>query len=140
MSLCLFPFLPALSPLEARTGPAQSKDELTLAAARTAIGEMYDAWGRARVELDKATLDSILAPDFYVLLEGRKISREKFLGDISSARTGYRLTRFDADILTVQRTEKGWTVVVNEKCELKIPAAGGVRAKVCSFRVARDGW
>jgi hypothetical protein len=85
-------------------------------------------------------MDSVLAPEFYVLLNGRKISREQFLSDISRELKGIRLTRFDADILTVQRTEKGWTVVITEKLELVNLGSGGETGKACSFWVTRDGW
>lgn len=138
--LCLLLCLTGASSLVANHPPVQKKSETTPAAARAAIEKTYDAWGRARVELDRETMDSILAPDFYVLLDGRKISREKFIGDISRERMGSRLTRFDADVLTVQKTEEGWTAVITEKLEISIMGSGGETQKGYSFWITRDGW
>lgn len=115
-------------------------DELTPAAARTAIDEMYKRWGRARIGLDTKEMETILAPDFYVSLYGQKISREKFIHDISQKRADVRLTRFDTDILTVRRTENEWTVVISEKIELTSAGSATASHKVCSHWVTRDGW
>ena len=138
--LTLWPVLLAASALMASQPQAPKQEELTPAAARAAINAMYVTWGRARVELDKETLDSILAPDFYVSLYGRELSREKFLSDISQERPGSRLTRFDAEILTIRKTEKDWTVVIAEKIEVAISGSDGEARKVCSLWVTRDGW
>ncbi|MEW6742838.1 MAG: hypothetical protein AB1486_08765 [Planctomycetota bacterium] len=138
--LCPLLLLLATSALVSSSQQAATKAQTTPAAARGAIGTVYEAWGRARVELDKETLNSILAPEFYVLLDGRQISREKFLGDICQKRVGARLTRFDPNILTVQPTDKGWTVVINEKLEIEILGSGGNRQKAYSFWVTHDGW
>ena len=139
-AFCLLPILLAASVLVANQSQAPEQDELTPAAARAAINARYKSWGRARVELDRQTLDSILAPDFYVSLYGQRLSRDKFLSDISQERPGFRLTRFDADILTVQKTEKDWTVVISEKLEITIAGPGGQTRKACSFWITRDGW
>ncbi len=139
-AFCLLSLLLAGSVLVANEPPASKPRELTPAAARKAINERYEAWGRARVGFDKMAMDSMLAPDFYVQLYGRRISRDKFLSDISEQRPGSRLTRFDTAILTLQRTEEGWTVVITEKLELEVVGSDGKPAKVCSFWVTRDGW
>ncbi|MHC4697747.1 MAG: nuclear transport factor 2 family protein [Planctomycetota bacterium] len=138
--LCLLPFLLAASVLAANQPRAPKQGELTPEAARAAIDATYKRWGRARVELDRETMDSMLAPDFYVSLYGQRLSREKFLSDISQERSGFRLTRFDTDILTVQKTEEDWTVVIAEKLEVTIVGSGGETHKACSFWVTRDGW
>ncbi len=117
-----------------------SSDEVSPAAARAAIDARYDEWARARVELDRETLDSIMTPDFYVLLYEKKISREKFLSDITRETEGVSLTRFDPEILTVRKSGDGWTAVITEKLEFSIPAPEGGSQKVCSFWVTRDGW
>ncbi len=139
-ALCLSPFLLAASVLAVNQLETPKQDELTPAAARAAIDATYTKWGRARVELDKETLDSIMAPDFYVSLYGRKLSREKFLSDISQERPGSRLTRFDTDILTVRKTEKDRTVVISEKLEITMVGSDGETHKAYSFWVTRDGW
>lgn len=115
-------------------------NEVTPAEARAAIDARYGEWARARVELDKETLDSVMSPDFYVLLYEEKISREKFLSDITQERPGISLTRFDPDILTVRKTDDGWTAVISEKLEFTVQGADGETKKVCSFWVTRDGW
>jgi hypothetical protein len=137
---CLLPFLLAVSMPAPNQLQEPKRDELTPAAARAAIDAMYKQWGRARVGLDKETLNSILAPDFHVSLYGQEISREKFLSDISQKRSGSRLTRFDTDILTVRKTDKDWTVVISEKIEFTIPGSGDEERKVYSLWVTRDGW
>jgi len=132
---CLLPLFLVASEPAGETPAAE-----TPASARAAIEAKYDVWGRARVALDKKTLDSILAPDFYVLLYGQKISREKFLGDITREREGASLTRFDADVLTVRQSETGWTAVITEKLELAVITSEGETEKVCSLWITRDGW
>ncbi|UCC32580.1 MAG: nuclear transport factor 2 family protein, partial [Phycisphaerales bacterium] len=139
-AFCLLPLYLAASVLAANLLQAPKQGELTPAAARAAIDAMYKKWGRARVELDRETMDSILAPDFYVLLYGQRLSREKFLSDISQERSGFRLSRFDTDILTVRKTEKDWTVVISEKLEVTILGSDGEKQKACSLWVTRDGW
>ncbi len=138
--LFLLPLLPPASALVEDEQEAPKQSEPTLAAARAAIGATYVRWGRARVELDKEMMDSILSSDFYVSLYGRKISREKFISDISQERPGSRLTRFDTDILTVRKTEKDWTVVIAEKLEITASGPDGETRKAYSYWVTRDGW
>jgi hypothetical protein len=137
--LCLPPFLVTASALVQDQSETPTQAEPTLADARAAIGATYVRWGRARIELDKETLDSILAPDFYVSLYGRKISREEFLSAISRERSDRRLTRFDVEVLTVRKTEQGWTTVIAEKIET-IVGPDGETQKQCSLWVTRDGF
>ncbi|MFH1416918.1 MAG: hypothetical protein ABII12_01335 [Planctomycetota bacterium] len=139
-AFCLLPLLLIGPVLVANEPPTPKQRELTPAAARAAISARYEAWGRARVELDKKTMDSMLAPDFYVSLYGRRLSRDQFISDISEPRSGTHLTRFDTEILTVKKTEEGWTLVIAEKLERMIAGPDGKPAKVCSFWVTRDGW
>ena len=138
--LGLVPFLVAASALAQDQPAAPKQAEPTLADARAAIDATYVGWGRARVELDRQTLDSILAPDFYVSLYGRKISREEFLNAISLEHPGHRLSRFDVEVLTVQKSEEGWTAVIAEKIEVTIVGSGGETQKRCSLWVTRDGF
>jgi hypothetical protein len=51
-----------------------------------------------------------------------------------------RLTRFDAEILTVQKTEDGWSVVITEKLESERVTDDGKTERVCGLWVTRDGW
>jgi len=121
--------------------PEASKEPaVTPATARAAIDEMYKAWGRARVAVDKKTLDSIMAPDFYVSLYGKRLSRDKFLSDITQNRPEVHLTRFDTEILTLRKTEAEWTAVISEKIEVTFTGPDGKTKKICSLWVTRDGW
>lgn len=138
--LCLSPVLVAASVIIQAQPRAPKPAETTLADARAAIGATYLRWGRARVEIDKKALDSILAPDFYVSMYGEKLSREKFLAEISTKKPGVRLTRFDVDVLTVRKTERGWTAVIAEKVEFAISGSGSEPQKACSYWVTRDGF
>jgi len=78
-----------------------------LAEARKIIADGNREWARARVALDRPTSERMLAPDFYVQLQGRKLTRQEFLDGISAAQQGVRLTRFDATVLTVKPTADG---------------------------------
>jgi hypothetical protein len=138
--LFLVLFLLIASLLAARPLQETKQAEVTPAAAREAIEAGYAVWARARIEYDKEAMESMLAPEFHVILEGREISGEKFVGDVSQKRDDVRLTRFDPEVLTVQKSEKGWTVVITEKLELEVAQPGGESKKVCSFWVTRDGW
>ncbi|UCD76287.1 MAG: hypothetical protein JSV91_05060 [Phycisphaerales bacterium] len=122
----------------ARATQDAQEPAMTAATARTEIGEMYRRWGKARVEYDRETMETILASDFYAKVGEREIPRDRFLSDVSEVQSRFRLTRFDADILTVQQTEAGWTVVITEKLELDFADETGEAQKVCSFWVTRD--
>jgi hypothetical protein len=137
-ALCALPLLLATSAFAVRVF---QEEEATPPAAtvRAEINAMYDEWGRARVEHDKAALEAMLAPEAYVLLDGQKISREDFLRGASQVNPGVRLTRFDADVLTVQQADEGWTVVITEKVEYAISAPDGEIQAAYGFWVTRDG-
>lgn len=137
--LCALPML-----LAASSFLANQEEEPTAqspaAAAREAIEKTYAEWARARVEYDRETMESILADDFYVLLYEQRITREKFLGDISEQRSGARLTRFDPAVLTVRPTEDGWVAVITEKLELEGIGPDGKALRGYSLWITRDGW
>jgi hypothetical protein len=77
----------------------------------------------------------MLASDFYVQLQGRKLTRQEFIDAISVQRPGVKLTRFDASVLTVQPSADGWVAVIHEKLEFDSP-----KGKVYSLWITRDGW
>jgi len=139
--LVLVPALLATVALAARR-PQEQVDVHTSESAREAITTAYEEWGRARVELDREAMDAALAPEFRVLLADRELSREEFLGQISQARLGARLTRFDVSVLTVREADPGWIAVITEKLELEVPVPGGPgeTRTVYSFWVTRDGF
>jgi hypothetical protein len=119
------------SPLSSR----QDSSRITAAEARKIIADGNRQWGKARIEYDNEMFEKMLATDFYVLLQGQKLTRQQFIEAISAQRSGVKLTRFDATVLTVQRDADGWVAVIHEKLEIDSP--GG---KVYSLWITRDGW
>ncbi len=138
-ALFVLPLLLGLSALALEQAGERGPDELDAAEVRQELTAMYEAWGRARVALDREAMEAILAPEFLVQLYGQEISREKFVTDVSQQRPGSRLGRFDASILTVQQTGEAWTVVIDEKLEFEIDVAEGQTQKLCSYWITRDG-
>ena len=120
--------------------PNGAQDKLTAGAAREEIVALYAQWGRARVSFDEEAIERMLDPEFYVLLDGRRISREEFVTMILRKSPDRQLTRFDVDVLTVQQDGDGWTAVISEKIEIAITAADGSIQKAYSFWVTRDGF
>ena len=59
---------------------AAEAPKLTTAEARRIIADGNREWGRARVALDRAAFEKTLAPDFYVQLPDRKITRQRRIG------------------------------------------------------------
>jgi hypothetical protein len=121
----------AASPLFSR----QSSSPITAAEARKIIADGNRQWGKARIEYDKETFEKMLAKDFYVLLRGQKLTRQEFIELISVQRSGVKLTRFDATVLTVQPDADGWVAVIHEKLEID-----SLAGKVYSLWITRDGW
>jgi len=124
-------FVAAATPLSI----GQDNKQITAAEARKIIAEGNRQWGKARVEFDKETFEKMLAPEFYVQLPNRKLSRKQFINVISYQQPGVKLSRFDATVLTVSRAADGWVAVIHEKLELET-ATG----KIYSLWITRDGW
>lgn len=120
-------------------GPAlaQSAPQLTPAEARRIIADGNIAWGKARVALDQATFQKMLAPDFYVQLPDQKMTRQEFLDRISAHPPNGRLTRFDARVLTVAPSADGWIALIQEKLEYERSDGKG---KAYALWITRDGW
>jgi hypothetical protein len=121
-----------------RPSQAKSEPETTAAGVRTHLNAVYEMWERARVEYDREAMEAILAPEFFVLSEGDEISRSQFLEEVSKRKPTSRIKRFDADILTVRRVERGWQVVISEKLEYEIDGSEGQTRTAYSFWVTRD--
>ena len=84
---------------------AQNPPPATPPEVRKAIADGNIAWGKARVSLDTKTFEQYLAPDFYVQLNDRKITRQEFIDHISKLPPGVTLTRFDAFPLTIEQKD-----------------------------------
>ena len=74
---------------------SQDSQAVISADARKVIEAGYAEWGKARVALDKNTFEKMLAPDSYVQLSDRRLTRQEFIDRISSYPQGVRLTRGD---------------------------------------------
>ncbi len=115
---------------------SQDAPKLSPAEARKIIADGNVEWGKARVALDKPTFERMLAPDFYVQLQDRKLTRAEFIDGISSNPPGLKLIRFDASVLTVRPEKDGtWVALIYEKLEFE--RAG---EKIYTLWITRDGW
>ena len=113
---------------------------LTPAEARRIIADGNREWGRARVALDRPAFERTLAPDFYVQMpDDKKITRQEFLGMISSNPTGGKLVRFDASVLTVEPTPSPdtWVATIQEKLEFERTDG---KPRTYSLWITRDTW
>jgi ketosteroid isomerase-like protein len=115
----------------------QSAPAVSSAEARKAIQAGYVEWDKARVAMDKNTIERMLAPDLYVQTPDRKVTRQEFIDAIFSA--PYTLTRFDATVLTVEPRGNDWAALVLEKLEAEIKDNSGKTSKIYVMGVARDG-
>jgi ketosteroid isomerase-like protein len=120
------------------TAGAQSAPAVSSAEARKAIQAGYVEWDKARVAMDKNTIERMLAPDLYVQTPDRKLTRQEFIDAIFSR--PYTLTRFDATVLTVEPRGNDWAVLVFEKLEGQLKDKSGKTSKIYIWGVARDGW
>jgi hypothetical protein len=105
---------------------------------RQEIESGYRQWEKARLSYDEATFNKMLAPDFYVLLNGKRENREAFIGMIMNK--GAKLVRFDSHIQTLSPSEDTWVAVITEKIEWEVTDQSGKTAKVYSMWVTKDGW
>jgi ketosteroid isomerase-like protein len=117
---------------------AQSAPAVSPAEARKAIQIGYAEWAKARLAMDKNTIERMLAPDLYVQTPDRKLTRQEFIDAIFSR--PYTLTRFDATVLTVEPRGNDWAALVLEKLEGEIKDNSGKTSKIYVMGVARDGW
>lgn len=124
----------ARPPLASAAGP---EGGLSRAEARRLVVDLNKEWGKARVAFDRPTFERMLAPDFYVQLPDRKITRQEFLDEISTPSPRAKLTRFDVEVLTVAPDGDGLVAVIEEKLEF-VPADG--KPKAYSLWVTRDRW
>ncbi len=132
--------LPLALLLAVAASPQEQGSNVSAAEARRIIAEGNMAWGRARVALDRAHFDKMLAPDFYVQFPERRLTRQEFIDMISTAAPGAKLVRFDATVLTVQPSKDGWVAVIHEKLESEFTGADGKTQKAYALWITRDGW
>jgi hypothetical protein len=130
-------FLLAAMPV---TCVAEGSESASHAEARKAIESGNVEWGKARVAIDKATFERMLAPTLYVQVGNRRLTRQQFIDVISSYPPGVKLTRFDARVLTVMPSGNDWVAIIFETLEVERKGSGGKTEKVYLTAVTRDGW
>jgi hypothetical protein len=118
----------------------QGSQAVSRAEARKAIQGGNIEWGKARVATDKNTFEKMLAPDLYVQLSDRRLTRQQFIDHISSYPPGVTLTRFDASVLTVEPNGDDWVALIFEKIEIERKSADGQTEKEYVVSITRDGW
>ena len=106
---------------------------------RKALDQQYVIWGKARLASDQSVFERMLAPDFYVQLADKKVTRQEFIGQISSKRNTNR-RRFDSEILTVQANGDTWETVIVEKLDYVWKDKDDKAHEVFALWVTRDGW
>ena len=116
----------------------QSSQTVSRAEARKAIQAGYVEWAKARLAMDKNTIERMLAPDLYVQTPDRKLTRQEFIDALFSR--PYTLIRFDVTVLTVEPRGNDWAAVVLEKLEGESKDKDGKTSKIYVMGVARDGW
>lgn len=131
--------LAAQTPAGRPVPPPAADTGASLAEARRIIAAGNVAWGRIRVGYDRAAADTMLAPDFWVQIRDRRMTRAEFL-DAVMQRGATRLVRFDASVLTVRRTPDGWVALILEKLEYEGTGRDGRPQRAAALWVTRDGW
>ena len=129
--------------LTASTGSATSNNsnEQTPATARKAIESMYQSWSKARVAMDRGRLESMLGPEFRVVIGDETLDTAQFLDEVTAGKDGAKLDRFDVRVLSVQRDGDAWVAVIEEKVEFVLKTQDGSRPKrTYSLWVTRDGF
>jgi hypothetical protein len=114
----------------------QSAPAVSLAEARKAIQAGYVEWAKARVAMDKNTIERMLAPDLYVQTPDQKLTRQESIDGLFSR--PYTLTRFDASVLAVEPRGNDWSVLIFEKVEVETKDKDGKTSKGYRVLVARD--
>ena len=117
---------------------AQSAPAVSSGEARNAIQAGYVEWDKARVAMDRSTIERLLAPDLYVQTADRKLTRQQFIDALFAA--PYTLKRFEATVLTVEPRGNNWAVLVLEKLEAEVKDSSGKTSRIYAMGVARDGW
>ena len=137
MSFDLLLLLPlAASLITAPQGPSLEEK----ADARKGIEAAYRIWSKARTDYDRTTLEKSVTPDFYVQIGKERLSKQLFLDQVLQKSNTSRLTRFETDVMTVQKVGDVWVAVITEKLETELTGPDGKKFKIASFWITRDGW
>lgn len=118
--------------------PPAAFDDATIRAQLTAVNK---AWSAVRLTFDSAAADRMLTPDFFVLMNGRRVSRQEFIGMVSQRQPGVKLARFDNPILSITKDadKDEYTAAVMEKIEYERPREDGSGVdRMYSLWITRD--
>jgi hypothetical protein len=118
----------------------QPAPKVDLAALRKEMTGVVAAWDHARTTLDKATMEKMLAPDFYVQLGEKKMTRKEFIDGSAQVSERVKLARFHTDIMPVTPKNDLCELVITEKLEYEIKMPDGKTDTVYSLWITRDGW
>jgi glyoxylase-like metal-dependent hydrolase (beta-lactamase superfamily II) len=112
-----------------------------LAIIREEIAAINKTWSKARLGYDSATVDRLLATDFYAqLAPTQRLTRAEFIPRVVTRVPNERMVRFDKSALTVtRRSGNEWVVVAEEKVEFDREVTGTTEKRY-SLRVTRDGY
>jgi glyoxylase-like metal-dependent hydrolase (beta-lactamase superfamily II) len=120
--------------------PPGTFDDATIRPELTAVNK---AWSAVRLGYDSAGAERLLTPDFYVLLNGRRVTRQEFIAMVSGRQPGVRLVRFDNPILSITKdaTKDEYVAAVLEKIEYERARADGSGSdRMYSLWITRDGY
>lgn len=120
--------------------PRSRPGQVSISEARKSITEGNVEWGKARVTLNKAVFESMLAPDFYVQLPDKRVTRKEFIEMISDVSPNLKLARFDASVLTVEPSGDLWIATIKEKLDIDVLAGPHKGEKAYSLWITRDKW
>ena len=118
--------------------PPAAFDDARIRAELTAVNR---AWSAVRLSFDSAAADRMLTPDFHVLMNGRRVSRQEFIGMVTQRPPGARLARFDNPILSITKDpdKEEYTAAVMEKIEYERPREDGSGMdRMYSLWITRD--
>lgn len=110
------------------------------AAVRAELAEVYKHWDKARIAIDTGTLESTLGPDFFVVLQDGKHSRQEFLNMITHPQANVDHLRFESRILTLNRQDDDWITIITEKTEVVVRPSDKIQFRGFSLWVTRDRW
>ncbi len=118
----------------------QSTSAVDKVAVRAELTEVYRHWDKARIAVNNQVLTDTLGPDFFVVLEDGKHTRQEFLTMITAPQPNVDHLRFESHILTVNRKDDDWVIVVSEKVEVRVKPAGKDPFLGYSLWITRDCW
>jgi hypothetical protein len=117
-----------------------AKQDEAFRSAKLGVEKAETQWATARVKIDNTAFEKALAPDFYVQLPGRRLTREQFMERISQYPPGVKLKSFRNEILTFEKVGDAWVGYILEKIEYARDKGDGTPALSYALWVTRDGW